>query len=116
MFLTIVARSILQRELTCLINAVVSTAFTRRDNVELKVQSAYWLTGDAGTGWYAGLMKKEKRFAVIQVPNLNWPILLQIPSGRFRLFVAADVADLPILNPIVPLLCEITADSSQGPD
>jgi len=36
-------------------------------------------------------MKQEKRFAVIQVPNLNWPVLLQIPSRRFRLFVAADV-------------------------
>src|SRR5580704_5372547 len=44
-----------------------------------------------GTRWYAGLMKQEKRFAVIQVPNLNWPVLLQIPSRRFRLFVAADV-------------------------
>jgi hypothetical protein len=37
-------------------------------------------------------MKQEKPFAVIQVPNLSWPILLQIPSRRFRLFVAADVA------------------------
>jgi len=39
-------------------------------------------------------MTQEKRFLVFQVPSLNWPILLSIPSRRFRLFVAADITDV----------------------
>ena len=39
-------------------------------------------------------MRREKRFAVIQVPDLNWPVTLEIPSKRFRLFVAANVTDV----------------------
>jgi len=37
---------------------------------------------------------EQKRFAVIEVPDLNWPPRLEIPSKRFRLFVAADTADV----------------------
>jgi hypothetical protein len=39
-------------------------------------------------------MEQEKRFVVIQVPDLNWPPTLNIPSKRFRLFVAANIADV----------------------
>jgi hypothetical protein len=39
-------------------------------------------------------MEQEKRFAVIQVPDLNWPPALKIPSKRFRLFVAANIMDV----------------------
>ncbi len=39
-------------------------------------------------------MAQEKRFAVIQVPDLNWPTALKIPSKRFRLFVAANITDV----------------------
>jgi hypothetical protein len=38
-------------------------------------------------------MEQEKRFAVVQVPDLNWPPALEIPSTRFRLFVAANTTD-----------------------
>jgi hypothetical protein len=31
-----------------------------------------------------------KHFAVVPVNKLQWPLLLQLPSRRFRLFVAAD--------------------------
>jgi hypothetical protein len=47
-----------------------------------------------GSRWYAGHMKQEKRFAVIQVPDLNSPPTLKIPSKRFRLFVAANITDV----------------------
>src|SRR3954466_9109316 len=39
-------------------------------------------------------MADEKRFAVIQIPELKWPTSTQLPSGRFRLFVAADTSNL----------------------
>jgi hypothetical protein len=39
-------------------------------------------------------MEQEKRFAVIQVPELNSPPALKIPSKRFRLFVAANITDV----------------------
>lgn len=35
-------------------------------------------------------MAEVKRFAVIQLPELKWSAPLQLPSSRFRLFVAAD--------------------------
>jgi hypothetical protein len=38
-------------------------------------------------------MAEGKRFAVIQLPELKWTTLLQLPSSRFRLFVAADSSD-----------------------
>jgi len=38
-------------------------------------------------------MEQEKRFAVVQVPELSWPLALEIPSKRFRLFVAANAVD-----------------------
>jgi hypothetical protein len=38
-------------------------------------------------------MAHEKRFLVIQVPDLKWPALLKMPSRRFRLFVAADITN-----------------------
>jgi hypothetical protein len=36
-------------------------------------------------------MPTEDQFSVIDVATLSWPAVLQIPSRRFRLFVAADV-------------------------
>ena len=36
-------------------------------------------------------MEAEKRFEVIQVHDLNWSRALEVPSRRFRLFVAADI-------------------------
>jgi hypothetical protein len=36
-------------------------------------------------------MKADKRFCVFHLDSLKWPADIQIPSGRFRLFVAADV-------------------------
>jgi hypothetical protein len=39
-------------------------------------------------------MGPEKRFAVIQVPDLIWPPTLEVPSKRFRLLVAADTSSL----------------------
>jgi hypothetical protein len=42
------------------------------------------------TEWYSERVKQEKQFVVIQVPVLNWPPALEIPSKRFRLFVTAD--------------------------
>jgi hypothetical protein len=39
-------------------------------------------------------MDKEKEFAVIYWDDLQWPPALQLPSQRFRLFVAANVAEI----------------------
>ena len=39
-------------------------------------------------------MAGEKFFSVVQIDSLRWPIDIQIPNGRFRLFVAADVTGL----------------------
>ena len=36
-------------------------------------------------------MEQAKKFAVIEIPKLEWPPTLEVPSKRFRLFVAADV-------------------------
>ena len=36
-------------------------------------------------------VEQRKRFAVIEVSNLEWPATLEVPSKRFRLLVAADV-------------------------
>jgi hypothetical protein len=35
-------------------------------------------------------MDVQKRFVVIELPDLRWPTSLQFPWGRFRLFVATD--------------------------
>jgi hypothetical protein len=37
-------------------------------------------------------MPTENQFVVIERPSLTWPSDLQLPSQRFRLFVAADVS------------------------
>ena len=37
-----------------------------------------------------------KQFAVIEVPELEWPASFRIPSPRFRLFVAANTSELPV--------------------
>ncbi len=37
-------------------------------------------------------MAEETQFAVIQLPELSWPISTALPSSRFRLFVAADTS------------------------
>src|SRR5438270_13256369 len=37
-------------------------------------------------------MAKEKRFAVIQLPELKWPSSVELSGSRFRLFVAADIS------------------------
>jgi hypothetical protein len=37
------------------------------------------------------LMATDKPFCVIRLDSLVWPADIEIPSGRFRLFVAADV-------------------------
>jgi hypothetical protein len=39
-------------------------------------------------------MAEEKRFAVIQLPELKWPTSVELPGSRFRLFVAADISDV----------------------
>jgi hypothetical protein len=39
-------------------------------------------------------MAGEKPFSVVQLDSLRWPVDIQIPNGRFRLFVAADVTAL----------------------
>ena|ERR1700675_4601774 len=39
-------------------------------------------------------MDNEKQFAVINLGELRWPPALQLPSVRFRLFVAADVDEV----------------------
>lgn len=39
-------------------------------------------------------MEEEKRFAVIQLPQLEWPTSTALPSSRFLLFVAADITDI----------------------
>ena len=36
-------------------------------------------------------VEQENKFAVIEVPRLEWPATLEVPSKRFRLLVAADV-------------------------
>ena len=36
-------------------------------------------------------MEQEEKFAVIEVPKLEWPTTFEVPSKRFRLLVAADV-------------------------
>ena len=41
-------------------------------------------------------MAERKRFAVIQLPELKWPTSTPLPSGRFRLFVAADVSNVSV--------------------
>ncbi len=39
-------------------------------------------------------MAQEKRFAVIQLPELKWPTSIELSGGRFRLFVAADISHI----------------------
>jgi hypothetical protein len=39
-------------------------------------------------------MAGKKPFSVVQINSLRWPADIQIPNGRFRLFVAADVTGL----------------------
>ena len=39
-------------------------------------------------------MPTKNHFFVVESPILNWPTTLQIPSRRFRLFVAADTTDI----------------------
>ena len=39
-------------------------------------------------------MDKERQFAVINSDDLQWPPALQLPSPRFRLFVAANVEEV----------------------
>jgi hypothetical protein len=41
-------------------------------------------------------MAEQKRFEVIRLPELKWPISTPLPSGRFRLFVAADVSNVSV--------------------
>jgi hypothetical protein len=41
-------------------------------------------------------MAVEKRFAIIQLPELKWPASLQLSSSRFRLLVAADTTDVSV--------------------
>ena len=36
-------------------------------------------------------VKADKRFCVVHLDSLKWSADIQIPSGRFRLFAAADV-------------------------
>ena len=39
-------------------------------------------------------MEPQKRFVVIQIPDLSWPRTLEVPSKRFRLLVAGDTTHL----------------------
>jgi hypothetical protein len=41
-------------------------------------------------------MAEEKRFAVIQMPELKWPTSIPSQCRRFRLFVAADIGDVSV--------------------
>jgi hypothetical protein len=41
-------------------------------------------------------MAEEKRFAVIQLPELKWPASVRLSGRRFRLFVAADIRDVSV--------------------
>jgi hypothetical protein len=36
-------------------------------------------------------VEQEEKFAVIEVPKLEWPTTFEVPSKRFRLLVAADL-------------------------
>ena len=38
----------------------------------------------------------ETRSCVVPAKSLEWPVSLEIPSKRFRLFVAADVRDIDV--------------------
>jgi len=37
---------------------------------------------------------EAKNFSVIELAELKWPTTLNLPTKRFRLFVAADVTEL----------------------
>jgi hypothetical protein len=39
---------------------------------------------------FSSNMAEQKRFTVVELPDLNWPTSLQLPSRRFRLFLAVD--------------------------
>jgi hypothetical protein len=39
-------------------------------------------------------LEQQKKFWVVEVPRLEWPAALEIPSRRFRLLVAADVTNV----------------------
>jgi hypothetical protein len=39
-------------------------------------------------------MKEPKDFTVIELPELKWPTSVNLPTNRFRLFVAADVSEV----------------------
>lgn len=39
-------------------------------------------------------MEGAKEFSVIDLAELKWPTTLNLPTKRFRLFVAADVTEL----------------------
>ena len=39
-------------------------------------------------------MKETQDFAVVALTELKWPTILNLPTNRFRLFVAADVSEL----------------------
>lgn len=41
-------------------------------------------------------MNADKQFTVIDLPDLNWPTSLKLPTKRFRLFVAADTLDTSV--------------------
>jgi hypothetical protein len=41
-------------------------------------------------------MTEEKRFAVVQLPELKWPTSSPLSSRRFRLFVAADTSNVSV--------------------
>jgi hypothetical protein len=39
-------------------------------------------------------MSDQKRFTVVNLEQLQWPVDVQIPTKRFRLFVAGDISRL----------------------
>ncbi len=41
-------------------------------------------------------MSEQKRFIVVEWTDLTWPASLQLPSRRFRLFIAADSRDTSV--------------------
>ena len=41
-------------------------------------------------------MTEQKRFMVVELPDLRWPTSLPLPCRRFRLFVAADSHDTSV--------------------
>lgn len=65
-------------------------------------------------------MASGKPFRVVQLDSLRWPADVQVPGGRFRLFVAADLTHVStgLMSEFAhsALKCGMVYFSSWGPD